>query len=235
MISAHLRTSYGRFRHSDSFSAGLGDGHPTTGQSTAGCDDQPFELPCRIAIVRVEILDVYGNAFPVRILLDSASQSNFITESCLRRGGFNRTKHRALVLAVNQVKATTTRGLTSFVIRVRGRDEVRFPVEATVLTRIASPLPNDKVEIKPWKHLEGLPLADPEYHLSSSIDVLLGAEAFISVMRDGHRKGGKGESDVFNTVFGWVLMGAVSPSLTIQPLHSFVTTLESLDTAVGKF
>lgn len=77
-----------------------------------------------LSTVRAEVLDIHGNAFPVRILLDSASQANFITESCLRRGGFSRTKHRALVLAVNESKTATTRGLTSFVIRARNRDNI---------------------------------------------------------------------------------------------------------------
>lgn len=35
-----------------------------------------------LSTAKAEILDVHGNTFPVCILLDSASQSNFITESC---------------------------------------------------------------------------------------------------------------------------------------------------------
>lgn len=96
-------------------------------------------------------------------------------------------------------------------------------------------MPSKKIEVKLWKHLKGLPLADPEYYLPGSIDILLGAESFVSVMRDGRFKGGNGEPDAFNTVFGWVWMGAVSPSLQIQPLHSFATTLDSIDAAVGRF
>ncbi|XP_077256688.1 uncharacterized protein LOC143894368 [Temnothorax americanus] len=154
-----------------------------------------------LSTVRAEALDVRGNAFPVRMLLDSASQANFITESCLRRGGFARTRHSVAVLGVNETKAATTRGLTSL----------------------------------DWSHLTGLPLADPEYHLPGSIDILLGADSFVSVLRDGRRTGRAGEPDAFNTAFGWVLMGAVSPALQVQPLHTFATTLESIDAAVEQF
>ncbi|XP_071579232.1 uncharacterized protein [Temnothorax nylanderi] len=186
-----------------------------------------------LSTVRAEAFDVHGGLFPVCILLDSASQVNFITESCLRRGGFARTKHRVTVLGVNETEAATTRGLTSFVIRAQNRNEICFPIEATVLFRITSPLPTNRIAAEAWSHLKGLPLADPEYHLPGSIDILLGAESFVSVLRDGRRTGKKGEPDAFNTVFGWVLMGAVSPSLKVQSLHSFATTLESIDAAVG--
>ncbi|XP_071634306.1 uncharacterized protein [Temnothorax longispinosus] len=188
-----------------------------------------------LSTVRAEALDVRGNAFPVRMLLDSASQANFITESCLRRGGFARTRHSVAVLGVNETKAATTRGLTSLVIRVKNRGDLRFPIEATVLPRITSPLPNHRVDSKDWSHLTGLPLADPEYHLPGSIDILLGADSFVSVLRDGRRTGRAGEPDAFNTAFGWVLMGAVSPALQVQPLHTFATTLESIDAAVEQF
>ncbi|XP_071579730.1 uncharacterized protein [Temnothorax nylanderi] len=186
-----------------------------------------------ISTVRVEVIDAYGNALPVRVLLDSASQANFITEGCLQRGGFRRTKHSATVFAVNETKAATTRGLTSFVICARGWDDTRFSIEATVLSRITSTLPNDKVEVRSWNHLKGLPLADPEYCVPGSIDILLGVESFVSVLRDGRRKGRKGESDAFNTIFGWVLTGAISSTVQSAPLRSFATTLESIERSVS--
>ncbi|XP_071579214.1 uncharacterized protein [Temnothorax nylanderi] len=101
-----------------------------------------------LSTVRAEVIDLHGNAFPVRVLLDSASQANFVTEGCLRKGGFRRTKHSATVFALNETKEAITKGLTSFVIRVRGRDDICFSIKATVLPRIASPLPNSKVAVQ---------------------------------------------------------------------------------------
>ncbi|XP_071632823.1 uncharacterized protein [Temnothorax longispinosus] len=188
-----------------------------------------------LSTVRTEAIDARGNALPVRMLLDSASQANFITKGCLWRSGFRRTQHSATVLAINEARATTTRGITPLVIRARGRDDTRFSIEATVLPRITSPLPNDKVEVQSWKHLKGLPLTDPEYYVPGSIDILLGADSFMSILRDGRRKGGREEPDAFNSVFGWVLTGVVSPSVQAAPLLSFATTLELIETSVGRF
>ncbi|XP_077282736.1 uncharacterized protein LOC143908800 [Temnothorax americanus] len=86
-----------------------------------------------LSTVQAEALDAHGNPFPVRILLDSASQLNFISESCMQRGGFGRTKCHTVVLAVNDTKAAATRGRTSLVIQAQGRESTRTPVEATIL------------------------------------------------------------------------------------------------------
>ncbi|KMQ86649.1 hypothetical protein RF55_14314 [Lasius niger] len=86
---------------------------------------------------------------------------------------------------------------------------------------------------KAWKHLEGLKLADPQYHRPGPIDILLGEAVFTSLLRDGRKVGNQGEPDAFNTVFGWVLLGSVSSKVS-QPLRLFLT-LESIDASVNRF
>lgn len=85
---------------------------------------------------------------------------------------------------------------------------MRFSVDATILSRISSQLPHDRVNFKSWPHIRGLILADPEFYQPGSIDILLGAEQFVSLLGTDHRKGRPGEPDALDTVFGWVLMGA---------------------------
>lgn len=186
-----------------------------------------------LSTVQAEALDVHGRPFPVRILLDSASQANFVTENCMQQGGYSRSGHRASIMAVGDTRAATTRGRTSLVIRSRRCSDLRFPIEATILARISARLPNRQIRKKPWKHLEGLRLADPEYYRPNPVDVLIGADIFASLLRDGRCLGDRGEPDAFNTVFGWVLTGAVSPSM-ISPVQSFLT-LDSIDDSVRKF
>ncbi|XP_024891843.1 uncharacterized protein LOC112467443, partial [Temnothorax curvispinosus] len=170
-----------------------------------------------LSTVQAEALDVHGNPFPVRMLLDSASQLNFISENCMQRGGFGRTKGRTVVLAVNDTKAAATRGSTSLVIQVQGNGNTRVPIEATILPRISAQLPSSQVEQRAWKHIEGLKLADPRYHRPGPIDILIGAEIFTSLLRDGRRVGKKGEPDAFNSIFGWVLVGSLDEILSAPP------------------
>ncbi|XP_024874415.1 uncharacterized protein LOC112456237 [Temnothorax curvispinosus] len=186
-----------------------------------------------LSTVQAEALDVHGNPFPVRIFLDSASQLNFISENCMQKGGFGRTKGRTVVLAVNDTKAAATRGSTSLVIQVQGNGNTRVPIKATILPRISAQLPSSQVEQRAWKHIEELKLADPQYHRPGPIDILIGAEIFTSLLRDGRRIGKKGEPDAFNSIFGWVLVGSVSTQAS-RSTHSFLT-FDSLDVSLSRF
>lgn len=101
----------------------------------------------------------------------------------MRRGGFSRTRGKTIVLAVNDIMATATRGIASFVIQVQGRGDTRIPVKAMVLPRISAPLPSSRIEIKPRKHLEGLKLADAQYDRPGPVDILPGAAVLTSLLR----------------------------------------------------
>ncbi|XP_011859191.1 PREDICTED: uncharacterized protein LOC105556710 [Vollenhovia emeryi] len=186
-----------------------------------------------LSTVRAEALDVNGAPFSVRILLDSANQANFITENCMRRGGFSRTKKHTVIMAVNNARAATTRGNASFVIQPCGQSDTRIPIEATILPWISAQLPGSHIESEPWNHLDGLKLADPHYHQPGPIDVLIGADVFTSLLQDGRRVGARGEPDAFNTIFGWVLLGSVS-SRAPRPVHSFLT-LDTSDDFLSRF
>ena len=59
-------------------------------------------------------------------------------------------------------------------------------VEAAELPNITTRLLASPVSLRRnWRHLLGLPLADPEFGVPGSIDVLLGAEVFSRVVRLG--------------------------------------------------
>lgn len=107
-------------------------------------------------------------------------------------------------------------------------------IEATILPRISSQMPSRQIEFTSWPHLKGLPLVDPEFYQLGAVDILLGAENFVSILSEGHRKDKAGESDVLNIIFGWVLMGTVATPHS-QPIHSFVSTFDDLEDTIRKF
>ncbi|XP_045541404.1 uncharacterized protein LOC123722882 [Papilio machaon] len=68
------------------------------------------------------------------------------------------------------------------------------------------------VEVVPckWPELEAISLADPEFHMANRIDVLLGADAYAQVLREGLVKGPPGGPMAQNTALGWILSGKIS-------------------------
>ena len=82
-----------------------------------------------------------------------------------------------------------------------------------------------------WRHLEGIPLADPDFGLPGRIDILLGVDIFVEVLRLGRWTGASGSSSTFKTEFGWVLAGKLDvyvPSHSIISHHVSVITGDDL-------
>ena len=71
-------------------------------------------------------------------------------------------------------------------------DLEKVGVEAYVLKKITKdlhvPLESIPAALK-WDHLLDLKLADPDFRTPARIDLLLGAEVFTSILRDGRRTG----------------------------------------------
>ena len=60
-----------------------------------------------------------------------------------------------------------------------------------------------------WKHLFGITLADPNFDSPGKVDILLGVEIFIEVIRQGRRMGPPGSPFTLETEFGCVIGGKI--------------------------
>ena len=75
-----------------------------------------------------------------------------------------------------------------------------------------------------WKHLQRLVLADPHYHRTGVIDVLLGATVHARIVESHVLKGLKHEPIATRTQLGWIISGFTTsdegrPSTTPTVLH----------------
>ena len=90
-----------------------------------------------------------------------------------------------------------------------------------------------------WKHVSALPLADPGFGLPGRIDILLGVDVFVDVLRHGQRTGPPGSPTALETEFGWVLCGSAGStnSSTQANLHitAFHTPVASGDDILRMF
>ena len=82
-----------------------------------------------------------------------------------------------------------------------------------MLNKITNDLPLEPIPLAlKWEHLSDLKLADPEFRTPGRVDLLLGAEVFTSILRDGRQTGPRGTPSTLNTCFGWVLFGKIGDS-----------------------
>ncbi|XP_041451899.1 uncharacterized protein LOC121405318 [Drosophila obscura] len=171
-----------------------------------------------------------GTNFRARALIDSGSEATFITERL-----FNIIKPpfeaiQAQVAGLNQTVAAKAQRRCHFMIGAASRPGLKIETMAYVLPQLAGNLPSYPIPQHFLDKLPNLPLADPSFHRSSQIDVLLGADILPSILLSGFRSDICGSLLGQETIFGWVLSGPVSADST-RTVSAFTTKL-SLDSNV---
>lgn len=191
-----------------------------------------------LATARVVIIDSRGNEHIVRALLDSASQSNFITRSCCQRLGLNTNANRAM---------TTVKGIGGSTKSVQGSINIRFfsrfdrdinyDMQSLIIDKITECLPTVSVDVSHLSNFEKLPLADDTYSVAGSIDLLIGAAIFPHLLLS-HKVQGQPSCLsplALETVLGYVIVGEIPTHVDRFETASYCCIAEPLDSAVRKF
>lgn len=84
-----------------------------------------------------------------------------------------------------------------------------FPFNALVLSKLTAYLPRPLVVEKTSKFLCSLNLADTEPEHNKRIELIIGADVYGAVLRDGIIRGPSGSPMAQFTIFGWVISGPV--------------------------
>ena len=116
----------------------------------------------------------------------------------------------------------------------------KIDVAAIVIPKVTCDLPMSPVIFQmDWKHFSDLPLADPGFNQPGRIDILLGADVYVDVLRRGRRDGPPGSPTAFETDLGWVICGntgSTSPSAQANVhIRMFHTSVMSSDDVFQKF
>lgn len=157
------------------------------------------------------VKDVRGEFKSCRVLLDSASQSNFITQRMVSKLGLNLDHIQSqLVCGINQT-STKIKYQVSTSIQSRFND-FSIALNFLVIPQISGHLPTYKVSSIPIPN--SVVLADPQFGQPDRIEMLLGAEIFLSVLETGRIKLAENLPVLQNTIFGWIDSGKVGdPSI----------------------
>ncbi|KAL0880978.1 hypothetical protein ABMA27_002135 [Loxostege sticticalis] len=192
-----------------------------------------------LATAEVEVKDCRGSYQRVRVLLDPGSQSQIITNSCVKRLGLSQYKSNIPMSGIGEIP-TQSNSKVFLEIRPIGKSEPTFTTEALTLNKICGNMPSHHVNQHQFQHVVNLKLADEQYHHSRPVDLLIGGEIFPHILLPGKIDGGNNAPTAINTVFGFVLMGKTSSSSSCDsspvPLSINHMSLDAnLDIAVQKF
>ena len=238
--SASLYTD-ARLLHRESAPVKVDTEPPAPSQAVVTVGSTPAATALRSNLLlmtsRVLIKAPDGSLTEARALLDNASCASFISERLAQSLSLHRKHVPVSVSGIGGLShKPPPQSVTTFEVQsLSGR---KIEVIAVIVPKVTCDLPTAPVAFDlRWDHLNGIPLVDPSFGQPGRVDMLLGADIFVDVLRDGRRKGPDDAPTAFETDFGWVLCGSTGSPSVSTPVHvaSFYTSVESPDDILKKF
>ena len=145
----------------------------------------------------VDVRDCRGKFVACRLLFDTASELSYITEDCIQSQGLSRIYSKITL----SVKAESTRG--HGYIHIKSRIPYNFiDAQVHILGRITSPLPRATITASDNKYLKMVQLADPSFHCSNPIDIVLRADYVWDALTQEKLFNDRGKTISISTIFG---------------------------------
>ncbi|XP_011858557.1 PREDICTED: uncharacterized protein LOC105556094 [Vollenhovia emeryi] len=188
-----------------------------------------------LATARVMVRDRFGTRLAVRALIDPRSETSLVAESLAQRLRLPRTPSSVAIYGVGGIQTGHSRGRVVVSVHSQSGD-FSVMVSPLVLPRLTVYSGASGAEARAWPHVTGLELADPEFIRQYPVELLLGAEAYPSIVLPELRRGGASEPIAQRTRLGWVLLGAVGTCHAVNPVTSMqCTTVAELGDLVRRF
>ncbi|XP_011165058.1 uncharacterized protein LOC105199599 [Solenopsis invicta] len=172
--------------------------------------------------------DNQGSRKCCRVLLDSGSQTNFISQRFLAMLSL---KTRSLDISISGINKTATRSFGAAEVKLQSRTSSFSILLGCVVTdHVTDKIPAITLKRGAFKIPQNLKLADAQFNVSPEIDVLIGAEHFWNLLYVGHVKSFPMHPILHKTRFGWILAGQLDASPNsprkAQSFHALITNTQ---------
>lgn len=171
------------------------------------------------ALVKV---DSKNGTYFLRCLVDQGSQASFITESAVQMLGLNKIPSMSYISGLCGDQSAALQSKCYVTLTIQSRHDYNFTVEvkAHVVKKITSLLPEKKIDFRCFPAQFSIKeLADPFFDTPNKSNLLLGAEVYCQILREGIIKGPPGSPIAQNTHLGWILSGHIHPPQNISSEH----------------
>ncbi|XP_061397157.1 uncharacterized protein LOC133332799 [Musca vetustissima] len=174
------------------------------------------------AIVQIE---AKGQLYDARALIDSGSQSTFISEKMKNLLKLPTRSNLIHVTGLSQFVSETSTKSCLFTMRSKYDPSFKLEVWAPVLRTLPSNLPPQNLDKSQLRDITSLELADPKFYISQPIDLLIGMDIGPLIFTIGTPMKIFGSILTQQTKFGWIVGGPI-PGNTIQrnPISLLSTT-----------
>lgn len=189
-------------------------GHNTLLHKDSGSESQPpvtlhsvdSSVNILLPTIKVKLFDVRGTEHYVRALLDSGSQTSFVTASLAEKLGLKLKLQNTNVIGIgnksNQINKYVDLTIHSPV------NNVMIDAKCHVVTAITSDLPQSLVDISNLNIPKNIQLSDDNFNVPTEISILLGAEIYFNILLQRQIKIPNGPL-LQETLFGYTIGGIV--------------------------
>ncbi|XP_024869178.1 uncharacterized protein LOC112457272, partial [Temnothorax curvispinosus] len=187
--------------------------------------DESIGSSILLATARVLVISATGQSRKLRALVDQGSEAAIITERVVQQLNLPRV-HSSVSLTGIGAKNNQTKGTTSFLLKPHFLSEFEVKIQAYILPKLTSSMPSLSHNKDKWDHLKNLKLADPDFHKKGKIDLIIGADIYSRIIKDGIIRGEPDTPIAQATRLGWIVSGVTSPSTTnprVQGYHVSIT------------
>lgn len=155
----------------------------------------------------VEVINVYTQqTYLVRALLDTGSQSSFVTDNLKNKLGLSTKITEPLrISGINNISFNISERCN---LNIKSRlNSFNLEINCLIVPQITGTLPSAPVNIQELNLPENIVLADPKFHYPSNIDILLGADVFWNIVGTKRISLGVGKPILQYSQFGWLVSG----------------------------
>lgn len=209
----------------------------TTPSTVLVSNNNANQILLSTAIIKIQ--DSLGRWVNARALLDAGSEVNIVTHRLATLLQLKLSHNACLIQGVGNSQKPTHVSTTSTIASRYTNYSAKLSF--IVMDNITVPLPHTYIQTQTWPipRQQANSLADPTFYIPSSIDLLIGAELFYSIVETGCMKLGPNLPYLINTTLGWVISGPVlmdnfSVLQNAQPVSMFVTS-QSTDQILQSF
>uniref|UniRef100_A0A6P7FMP4 Uncharacterized protein LOC114330897 n=1 Tax=Diabrotica virgifera virgifera TaxID=50390 RepID=A0A6P7FMP4_DIAVI len=169
-----------------------------------------------LSTIQVYLLAPSGKRIYVKALLDQASQVTFVTQNLINQLSTPTFNKQLQITGVNQTVSVSksTANLTIYF----STNDSRLDISCSILPKITNCLPQLPIMANKLKIPQEMELADSQFHITSDIDILLGAVYYGDIKLGQIIRLGTGLPILQNTTFGFIISGRI-PENCIKSKH----------------
>ena len=163
----------------------------------------------------------------VRLLIDPGSELSFVSEHLIKRCQLIRRYSSVTITGIGGNSVQNTKGVTTITLQSQYSNE-KVSIDTYILKQLTTTLPSVTTYSKDWPHLNSLQLADQDYMIPRSVDIIIGADSYGQIIKEKLIKSTPDAPIAQLTIFGWIILGPINPqqATTHQSYH---TTANSSD------